>query len=462
MQPDSQDPKRISRTERRDQPADVIRFKPADGEYLPSEHNLYDDYDAIETEDYNPYEDGDIIDPDAPDDEGTSAEVLQMPRMQAQSSENPRKIVQRAVPEVASYGDYEDDRGGYPLGMNTPVASYDEPAYEAQAGGPGDGGPGGKRPRRPKKERRFRHRGLVIVLIVLAALVGIYHLVFGPIDSKLAFDDTEGSGLSQELSWHLPGTPYYVLLLGSDAREGDTVSRTDTMMLARIDPIESKVTLVSIPRDTMVQIEGQGTQKINAAYAFGGAAGAVKAVSDLTGASIAHVAVVKFDGVSNIVDYLGGVTVNVPVAVNDPYYTGLVLPAGEQTMDGNTAMLFSRVRHGFANGDYQRQEDQRILLQAILNKCLSLAPSQIPGLVDAASGLVSTDMHCSSILPLLLRFVITSPTVYSCSIQGTSQMVGGVSYEVVDSSEVRTIMARVDAGDDPSTDSATVAQQSIG
>lgn len=346
-------------------------------------------------------------------------------------------------PSAAGYGSVgyggANYGGGYPNG------------YGQQANGPqlGSGG--------PSKPRRFRHKGLAILIAIIAALVGIYTLVFNPIDQKLAFSESESEGLSQQLSWNVPLTPYYVLALGSDAREGDTVSRTDTMMLVRVDPIESKLTLVSIPRDTMVQIEGYGTQKINAAYAFGGAAGAVKAVQELTGVPISHVAVVKFDGVAGIVDYLGGITVNVPVAVNDPNYTGLVLPAGEQTMDGNTAMLFSRVRHGFANGDFQRQEDQRIVLQAILSKCLSLNVTQLPGLADALGGLVSTDMRCYELMPLLARFMITSPTIYSCSLPGTTQTVDGISYVVCDSSQVKAVMAKVDAGSDPNSDPAQEA-----
>lgn len=362
--------------------------------------------------------------------------------------------------DEAAYGaGYSAGYGSNGAAYGPSAAGYGSAGYGgANYGGgyPNGYGPQGIRPQGasggPNKPRRFRHKGLVIFVAVIAALVGVYALVFSPIDQKLAFSDTESEGLSQQLSWNVPLTPYYVLALGSDAREGDTVSRTDTMMLVRVDPIESKLTLVSIPRDTMVQIEGYGTQKINAAYAFGGAAGAVKAVQELTGVPISHVAVVKFDGVSGIVDYLGGITVNVPVAVNDPNYTGLVLSAGEQTMDGNTAMLFSRVRHGFANGDFQRQEDQRLVLQAILSKCLSLNVTQLPGLADALGGLVSTDMRCYELMPLLARFMITSPTIYSCSLPGTTETVNGISYVVCDSSQVQAVMAKVDAGSDPNSD----------
>lgn len=449
------------------QSGDVIQFNPGGSSsrsggtgsrsYQPDPNNPYDGYDAIDTSDaYDPWDgDGQTASPVAENTNPYDAGDLIDPYDDTYGADG-----------YDPYG--EPAAGGYPAPrQEVPVSSYDEaprrgpevtPYPRRGPVEPAGDGSGGRATRASRPRHRFRHRGLVVLAVMVAALAGIYQLVFTPIDNELAFSDAQAQTLSGKLSWHLPGMPYYVLALGSDAREGDTVSRTDTMMLVRIDPIESKVTLVSIPRDTKVDnLLGQGTQKINAAYAFGGAGGAVEAVEDLTHASISHVAVVNFDGISTVVDYLGGVTVDVPVAVNDPYYTGLVLPAGEQTMDGNTAMLFSRVRHGFANGDFQRQADQRILLQAILDKCLTLEPSQLPGLIEAVGGLVSTDMRCTSLVPLLLRFMITSPTVYSCGIPGETETIGGVSYVVTDDAQVKALMDRVSAGDDPST----TAEQSL-
>lgn len=327
-----------------------------------------------------------------------------------------------------------------------PVSSYDEEGARGGRSRRRQGRPGG---------RGHGHRGLVVLVCAVAAVVALYVAVFGPIDRELAFDDSEQQALSQETGWHLPGAPYYVLALGSDAREGDAYSRSDTMILIRIDPIASKLTLVSIPRDTKVEIEGHGTQKINAAYAFDGPAGAVRAVSKLTGVSVSHVGVVYFDGISGLVDALGGVTVDVPVDVNDPDYTGLVMPAGTYEMDGETALLFSRVRHGFANGDFQRQADQRILIQAILDKILSSGPAGVMALSQQIGSLASTDMRCYNLIPLMLRFTLTKPTVYSCSIPSTTATIDGVSYVIADEEGLRTMMAKVDAGADPNADAAS-------
>ena len=96
--------------------------------------------------------------------------------------------------------------------------------------------------------------------------------------------------------------------------EGDGASRADVTMLCRIDPDIATVDLVSIPRDTMVEIDGYGTQKINAAYSFGGAAGAVETVSQFAGVDISHYAEVHFEELESVVDELGGIWVNVPEA----------------------------------------------------------------------------------------------------------------------------------------------------
>jgi LCP family protein required for cell wall assembly len=276
-------------------------------------------------------------------------------------------------------------------------------------------------------------------------------VVFSPVDRSIALPKEEREGLSQELKGHVPGMPYYVLALGSDARKNDTVSRSDTMILVRVDPLGGKLTMLSIPRDTMVEIEGYGTQKINAAYAFGGAACAVHEVSELTGVPISHVAVIKFDGIEGLVDALGGVTVNVPVAVYDPDYTGLELPAGEQEMDGHTALLFSRVRHGFDLGDYQRQIDQRILIKAIMDKALSLGPTKLPSVLGSMNGLLGTTMRCYSIVPLMLRLKIGGATVYQATVPSDTAMVDGVSYVIADDEALAEMMAVIDAGGDPAT-----------
>ena len=307
-----------------------------------------------------------------------------------------------------------------------------------------------KRERRPRRERRHRSHGCLVTLIILAILaVAAYWVVAHPIDERLAFTPQEQQTVNGTLSWSVPATPYYVLALGSDLREGDTYSRSDSMILMRVDLIGGKITMLSIPRDTRVEIEGHGTQKINAAYAFGGAGGAVRAVSKLCNVGIQHVAVIHFEELAGLVDYLGGVTVNVPVAAYDPDHTGADLEAGLQTLDGETALAWARTRYGFERGDFQRQEDQRLLFTAIINRVLSLSPKEMPGALEYIGDLIGTDMRCYNLVPLLLRFKLSNPTIYSCSIPSGTETINGESYVIADEAALRTLMDTINAGGNP-------------
>lgn len=328
------------------------------------------------------------------------------------------------------------------------------PSVEPSAGAapyPSDYDAEAPRPSRTRRPRRpGSHRGLKILLAIVAVVVIGYIVVFGPIDRKVAFTGSEKTEVSSKISPSVPLTPYYALLLGSDSRDDGEPARTDTIMLARVDPLMNKVTLISIPRDTRVELEGHGTQKINAAYAFDGVAGTVEAVESLTGQPISQVAIIDFNGLTQLIDAIGGITVNVPVAVNDPQYTGLVLPAGPQQMDGKTALLFSRVRHGFDYGDFQRQADQQLVIQAIVDK-LRADPTLMPAAAESLSDVLHTSYHCYDLIPLLARMAVQSPTIYSASIPATTKDIEGVSYVIADESALRTLMDTVNAGKDPST-----------
>ena len=424
----------------------------------------------------NPYDDFDEINPWAPDhddmddsgdfsfveDEYDSMEdgvgdgftyvdsPLDMSAAQPGSTEQFPQTQVRKVYGTPVESERDEPAGGFLKRRKRKKEARDaEPAYPQNGYGAQQAPDRGK----PRVRHRKRHHFgcLFTLMLLILAVVGVYWVVAHPIDEQLAFSPAEQATVDGTLSWSFPGMPYYVLALGSDEREGDTASRTDTMMLMRIDFFGGKVTMVSIPRDTQVEIEGYGRSKINAAYAYGGAGGAVRAVSKLTGVPINHVAVIHFEELVGLIDYLGGVTVNVPVDVYDPEYSGLELSAGMHTMDGETALLWARTRHGFEDGDYQRQADQRILLTAIMNRVLSLSPAEIPQALKHMGGLVGTDLRCYDLIPLFVRFKLGSPTIYSCAIPTTSEMIDGYWYEVVDEPGMRKLFQVVNSGGDPNT-----------
>ena len=243
------------------------------------------------------------------------------------------------------------------------------------------------------------------------------------------------------------------MLLGSDARDADTASRSDTMILVRVDANVGKATLVSIPRDTKVEIEGHGTQKINAAYAFGGPAGAVKAVENLAGVDISHYAEIHFNELEAVVDQLGGIWVDIPISNNQTgaSNTGVELNAGMQRLNGEQALAFARERYGYNEGDFQRAENQRILVQALADTILSLPPTELPGTIQSLASCVSTDYDLNELIELSQTFRSAEHYYfYSCMVPSTTQTIDGVSYTITLEDEWKNMMQMVDTGQDPS------------
>lgn len=240
---------------------------------------------------------------------------------------------------------------------------------------------------RAKKSRR--KKVLIGVVSVLAALViggGAAALAYvGVLNGKLTGDI--GDDLASVLdSSKAASDPFYILLMGVDrsqeregsAEYGDSF-RSDSMILARVDPREKKMTLISIVRDTYVNIDGYGENKINAAHALGGPALTVKTVSEFAGVPISHYAEIDFDGFKAAVDALGGVDVDVPMEINDEDAGGYVA-AGPQTLSGDEALILCRARHAYDEigaGDFYRAANQRMVMGAVAKKLLESDPATI-------------------------------------------------------------------------------------
>lgn len=241
--------------------------------------------------------------------------------------------------------------------------------------------------------------------------------------------------------------PFYALILGSDTREKNGQGRSDTIMLARIDVKNKQTTLISIPRDTKVQYKGS-TIKINAAYAFDGTEGAITAVSEFAGVPINHVVEVDFSGVEQIVDDLGGVTVDVPPKT---HYKDVYVPEGKDVrLSGKEALTFARVRKTYATGDYQRTDNQRQLVKAITKEILNVPLTQLPAVIDSITGTVSTDMSASKVLGLAMQMRgMDVAGIYTAVVPSAPKMINGASYIVADEEAWATMMSRVDDGLSP-------------
>ena len=331
-----------------------------------------------------------------------------------------------------------------------------------------------------KRRGSKRHRklkiffGIFATLLIAASAVALWWLF----DTNAKLRNGLDANLQSALVKAKDSDPFYMLLLGVDKDEdrsenwgSDTSNfRADTIILARVDPKNKKITLISIPRDTMVDMGADGKQKINAAYSLGGAANMVKVVSKFANVNISHYAEVDFESFTKIVDSIGGVDVNLPQPVKDVQYAGIDLPAGEQTLNGEQALGLSRSRHAYddyGGGDFYRAANQRMILMAIAKKVLKLDPAAMASAVSQIADSVTTDMSVTDIVGLALQFrgINTAEDMYSGRTPTESQLIDGVWYEIVDKDAWRTMLSRVEKGlpplEDANTDETTGATGTV-
>ncbi len=225
-----------------------------------------------------------------------------------------------------------------------------------------------------KRRRRFRVRWLVLPLLAwLIFLIAVPWWAWTRVDSVDAF----GSG---DRPAEQPGTTY--LIVGSDSRAGlsaaerkklgtgsATGQRTDTIMLLHTG--EGPNLLMSIPRDSLVEVPGQGRTKINAAFAFGGPKLLVQTIEDNTGIRIDHYVEIGFGGFVGVVDAVGGIEICPTRNMKDPL-ANLDLKKGCQQADGVTALGYARSRHTDPRyGDITRALHQREVVSAVGKKAVS-------------------------------------------------------------------------------------------
>ena len=145
-----------------------------------------------------------------------------------------------------------------------------------------------------------------------------------------------------------PTGPVFLLAIGNDGRPGDTVTRGDAIHLIGVNPALHQATILDIPRDTGMQIPGHGIDKVNASHAFGGPRLQADTIGAAVGVTIPYVIDTDFDGFIGMVDDLGGLTVNVPIRMQDKF-SGADFQPGPQKLDGHQALAYARNRHQFPN-----------------------------------------------------------------------------------------------------------------
>ncbi|WP_368243735.1 MULTISPECIES: LCP family glycopolymer transferase [Enterococcus] len=237
---------------------------------------------------------------------------------------------------------------------------------------------------------------------------------------------------------------FSVLLMGIDTGDLGRVDqgRSDTMMVATVSPEDQQTTIVSIARDTYVDIVGHGTKdKINHAYAFGGPAMSMDTVQKYLDIPVDHYISINMAGLKELVDAVGGIEVNNDLTFSQDNYDFTI---GKITLDGDQALAYSRMRHEDPNGDYGRQERQRKIVEGIAKKVLSFdGVSKYQDILSAVESNMKTDMSFDNMRTIALDYRDAFKTIKQDQLKGEGFMQDGISYQRVSEEELNRVQTEL-------------------
>lgn len=293
---------------------------------------------------------------------------------------------------------------------------------------------------------------VVLILVLVVAAIAVFGLRLGSI-----FDDNKSTVQAFPAESSRPAVSnddsQTILLLGSDSRDGidpedinaDQDSRSDVIMVVRIPQDREGIFVVSIMRDSWVEIPGFGMAKINAAMAFGGVPLTVQTVESLIGSRIDRVALVDFSGFKGLTDALGGVAVDNPGAFSTSKFD---FPAGSITLNGDEALKFVQTRYPFEEGDYRRVQNQQAYLKGLISTVLSKetlsSPSKIQNSIKEISDFVTVDEGFDSgyvvgLLPSLRNVRESDIHFFTAPTAGVSTSLDGQSIVLLDSDMIEKL-----------------------
>lgn len=308
---------------------------------------------------------------------------------------------------------------------------------------------------------------LVIIVLIIAGLFGyawlkLSNLQHEPIDtSDLAvndnlYDDIK-TGVDESITEDEFNEVVNFVLLGSDSRNVNSMEagRSDSIMIASINPIKKSINLVSIPRDTYVTVPGYGKTKINHAYAYGKEQLTLKTINSNFNLNITDYITIDFSGLKNVIDKVGGIELE--LSTQEKNYIGIkddrLNQTGKIKLNGEEALKHSRNRT--VGNDFTRASRQRDVMEALINKIASLEMNQILDLSDDFLKEVKTNINVTSYIGLLTSILankneylsnITSNQVPSNE-YASGQMIDGVYYFVSDMEKAKNDLYNILYGD---------------
>jgi len=317
---------------------------------------------------------------------------------------------------------------------------------------PPPGGPAG--PRRGFFRRRWRRIlaiGIPVLFLLFAFWLYLGYRAFSDEVAKANKRIDKRTRAALTPTGNILRNPQISLVMGSDSRGQSATAgaRADSILLVRTDPSHHLISMLSIPRDLYVPIPGHGTNKINAAFAFGGPPLLIRTVNRLTSLKVNHVVLVDFAGFRKLIDDLGGITIVNPtkiVSSEDFDGHGWQFGKGPIHLDGRRALAYARIRHttNAADTDISRTERQQRVLQALMHELIK--PSSLLHLPSVGRSVVkplATDLSANELLGMgWIKF--RSGRTLECHLGGTPLVLGG--QDVLQSSEQNAAVVQMFLG----------------
>ena len=276
------------------------------------------------------------------------------------------------------------------------------------------------------------------ILLLVAAVCVVAYVAFGYFFPEKGLDNLNPADrLSLKKN---------IIVMGVDERSDD-VGRSDTLFVVMFDSKTKAASLLSVPRDTRVRIEGHGWDKINHAYAYGGQKLTQKTVEELLGIKVNNYVMVDFKGFEGLVDAIGGIDIDVE---KDMYYHDtwdgftVDLKKGRQHLNGKTAIQYVRFRD--EEGDIGRIRRQQHFLMAVYDKITSADMLlHIPGLAKQLTSMVKTDMPLSDMIDIgrALHSMVKEKGLSMAMVPGEPKYIDGISYWLPDITDLRELMVKM-------------------
>ncbi|WP_342669235.1 LCP family protein [Companilactobacillus heilongjiangensis] len=294
---------------------------------------------------------------------------------------------------------------------------------------------------------------LGLVFLVMIFVMGAYGFrLYAQTQSSMGktYRPLDGKKVSTRIN---DKKPVSILLLGVDTTddgvrdsEKDYRGNSDTMIIVSVNPDTNKTTMMSVPRDSMAQIWKSSSnntrkiQKINSAYNIGNEESAVATTEKFLNVPIDYYVKVDFNSLTQIVNAVGGVDVDVPFSFSygDTGQKESHFKKGKMHLNGKQALDYSRMRYEDPKGDYGRQLRQRQVITAIIKSAASAKTfTRYQKVLDSISSSMTTNLSFSDMQSMFLNYRGAAKSIGSDHVQGYGSMINGSSYEVIPSKELR-------------------------